>query len=72
MPLYMIFTLTILATIFVTHGVEVGILTALGRSGHWHMPWWEPDRNPIARRLRHPSLGILIHKANIALSSHIL
>ena len=68
MPLYMIFTLTILATMLVTNLVELGILTAL----HWHVPWWSPDRNPIARRLRHPSLGILIHKANIALSSHIL
>ena len=25
----------------------------------WHWPWRSPDRNPIARRLRHPSLGIL-------------
>ena len=72
MPLYMIFTLTILATILVTLAVEAGILTALGHFRHWHLPWWEPDRNPIARRLRHPSLGILKHKANIALSSHIL
>ena len=58
MPLWLIFTLTILASILATIVVEVVILTAR----HWQVPWRVPDRNPIARRLRHPSLGILTGK----------